>query len=208
MLHLFWSKIEKNRWVRATDKVCHGECSNQSSTVSDEKDANQRLLAYVSGAEWQNIVALELSYHRSCYTNLIRKDNRRSSAADSQDPAIEKLFESIKAIVLQKCELVFLNKLPNLYGGYSDNVPDKRTLADLVIKHFDGQVAIWSPKYGNAFLFNNELEKGKIIELLFQKVDKIKKKKNQSLKEQIKSVAKAVKKEVSNVRDTLSLIHI
>ena len=83
-----------------------------------KKDVNQCLFAYVSGAEWQNIIALELSYHRSCYINLIRKDNRRSRAADSQDPAIEKLCESIKAIVLLKCELVFINKLPILYSDY------------------------------------------------------------------------------------------
>jgi len=61
--------------------------------------------------------------------------------------------ESLKEFYLEKCDDPL-------------KVPDKRSLVDAVIGNFAEKISVWTPKHGCAFLFNNEVEKGYIIEVL------------------------------------------
>ena len=172
------------------------------------KGCNQRLLACVSGQSAGEIIAQELKYHRSCYTNFTRKDRDKNSSASSshlKGDVLNKLFDIVEKSVLEKCELLTLTRLTKIYvknSSSAERPPDKRTLCESVISHFGDRIDVWSPKFGDGFLFNNTLAKGEIIQLLFNKLHKAKKKKTLSLKRQIEIVGKAIKKEVKYLKDT------
>ena len=76
------------------------------------------------------------------------------------------------------------NELVDLYRKNCNDeleVPDKRTLVDLIIKEFGEKIAFWSPKHGSSFIFNDEIPKGRIIEILTKKYLYCRRKKRNSI---------------------------
>jgi hypothetical protein len=67
----------------------------------------------IAGCDWQTILARELYYHRSWYTDLTRKRNT------PKDNCSEKAFQDVKQFieekVLNKCEVLRLADLAQLY---------------------------------------------------------------------------------------------
>jgi len=59
------------------------------------KKSKEHLLAYVTGVDWKNILALELYYHRSCYKDLTRVVNRPSVDTIKTDGDFKNLFEFV-----------------------------------------------------------------------------------------------------------------
>jgi len=112
---------------------------------------------------------------------------------------------------LEKYELIILDALREFYtkNSLAQKSIDKRTLSDTVLKQFKGRIATWSPKYSSAFLlFNNEIEKGKIIEIMCKKIDDLKKSTRlPSINDQINNVGKAVKNEIKRMSHTYSRLY-
>ena len=54
-----------------------------------EGNDNPRLMASVTGIDWENIVAKELKYHKSCYSNLTRERRTKTSENILGDDLIE-----------------------------------------------------------------------------------------------------------------------
>jgi hypothetical protein len=100
-----------------------------------KKNDNARLLACVSG-DWQTIVAMELFYHKSCYKICTRQ--RVDEVPNIEADALQELFSCVEERVVKNYEVLQASELPKLYIGETD--PDKRTLCDAVVKHFDGVV--------------------------------------------------------------------
>ncbi|XP_066930298.1 uncharacterized protein [Clytia hemisphaerica] len=105
-----------------------------------QKGNNQRLLAEVSGISTRDIAVKELQYHRSCHANFTRKE--REQVQKPSKEATEALLAFVEERVVDSCELVTLNRLPEEFSKISLNekVPGKRTLCGTVIDHFDGKV--------------------------------------------------------------------
>lgn len=84
-----------------------------------------------------------------------------------------------------------------------NNIPDKRTLIRWLSEKLQNRIDVWSPKYGESFIFNNEVEKGKIIEVLCKKIESVKSMLNPiSIEEQVKNVGIAIRKEVNEMEST------
>ena len=167
-------------------------------------DSKPRLRAYLSGIDWSSIVPQEIYYHRSCYKDFTRPVITTTKSPVS-DATLSNVMCFVQSTVLDERELVTLQRVSEVhekYLGEGEKKLDKRTLSDRILKRFNGQVSMWSPKYEDAFFFNNEIEKGEIIELMFKKLEKVKKEKSKNTVSEIKNVAKVIKKKIKNLPDT------
>ncbi len=161
-----------------------------------QKSDNSRLLASVSGLQWQNIVSQELQYHRSCYKAYTRPAN---DSMLLQDEETKQFVNVVRKRVVKGCEILDVDEIKSIFSTCAPEkkVPDKRTLVSHVTKHSEGSVAVWAPKYGRSFLYNNELEKGEIIHILFKKIHALKSQlKPLPLIDQIQNVGEVIQKEV------------
>ena len=82
----------------------------------------------------------------------------------------------IKEHIVEHFEVVPTSNLVDVYREKcTENscIPQKRTLVGWVTDRFP-DVVQWCPKYGDAFLYNKTVEKGKIIEILCKKIDHLK----------------------------------
>ena len=69
-----------------------------------QKNDNARLIAHVAGVEWQNIVALELQYHRSCYREYTRPNRACGGVFKLDIDALEKMYDQIEKSVIDEGE--------------------------------------------------------------------------------------------------------
>ena len=165
------------------------------------------MLACVSGVEWQNIVAMELYYHHSCYKNYTRKDKDEEFDSGSLvATAIEQVLEYVNNHVIKGFEVIPTSDLMDVYN--EDNVdlalPDKRTLIKLVLERFNGTVDCWTSKT-TSFVFNDSIEKGQVIEVLLRKIHRLEKRlEPKTTNEMIKDVSCLVRKEVKEMPNTFS----
>ena len=82
-------------------------------------------------------------------------------------------------------------------------IPYKRTLIQLVRQRFHDPIALWSPKYGGSFIFNNEVDKGQIIEVLCKQIDELKEKLSPiAIEDQVRNVGKAIRSEINSIPPT------
>ena len=167
-------------------------------------NSNPNLRAYMSGLNWDSIVPQEIHYHRSCYRDFTRPKVEASKPPENEESLLA-VINYVQSTVLNERGLVTLNRLVEVYESAlprEGKKLHKRTLTDKVIAHFCGKVSMWSPKYGEAFLFNEEIEKGEIIEILFKKIERAEAQTTPSLQTQIKNVGKLIKKNIKNLPDT------
>ena len=55
---------------------------------------NLRLLASVSGIDWQEIIPQELKYHKSCYINITREKRQKPTCEDAlTDDLVEYIYD-------------------------------------------------------------------------------------------------------------------
>ena len=138
-----------------------------------QKNDKPRLVAYVAGIEWQNIVALELYYHRSCYREYTRPNRPCGGIFMLESDAIEQLYEFIYKRVIQEGEVMLTKEFVELYSAYCENksaLPDVRTLVDLITQHFVDEIGFWTPRQGSSFIYSDKVPKGQIIEILTKKL--------------------------------------
>ncbi|XP_065673593.1 uncharacterized protein LOC136090680 [Hydra vulgaris] len=168
------------------------------------KADNPRLMASISGTEWQTIISLDLYYHRSCYLKYTRPP--KTPFITTEDAIMRLLFDYVKEHVLDNLEIIHTSKLFEFYKENCTDrtkVPDRRTIQDAVVAEFGGSVQLWSPKYGYSFLYNDSIEKGKIIEVFLKTIENLEKKNNSKPIEQlIDHVAKEIRSEVLSMIKT------
>ena len=83
---------------------------------SAKKNDKPRLVAYVAGIEGQNIVALELYYHRSCYREYTRPNRPCGGIFMLESDAVEQVYEFIYKCVIQEGEVMLTKEFVELYG--------------------------------------------------------------------------------------------
>ena len=184
------------------------KCSTKQAAETLQRTAlstnsNPRLRAHLSGFDWTSIVPQEIHYHRTCYRSFTRPKKENSNTQTSKIP--QTVIDYVQSSVLDKRELVTTDRLFAIYEealGKDENKMNKRTLKDKILQHFSGKVSFWSPKYGDAFLFNEAIEKGEIIEILFKKIEQSKSRKETTVNDQIKNVAKLIKKKIKTLPET------
>ena len=167
-----------------------------------QKDDNPRLLAYVAGVDWQTIVALELYYHRSCHRVYTRPNRARGGYIKLEMDAVDKIYSFIEEHVLQAGEIMHANEFVALYSAYcvkKDDVPDMRTLSDLILRHFGNKIDSWVPKYGASFIYSDSIPKGQIIEILTNKIKNAEERiKPPPIEEKINDVARCLRHEIKS----------
>ncbi|XP_066920335.1 uncharacterized protein [Clytia hemisphaerica] len=163
-------------------------------------------LIYSKSRKFKNcyIPPLAVKRQRTCYQSFTRPIVEAPKSPENEESLLA-VINYVQSTVLDERELVTLDRLVEVYENAlprKGKKLHKRTLTDKVIAHFCGKVSMWSPKYGEAFLFNEEIKKGEIIEILFKKIEQAKEQKAPSLQTQIKNVGKLIKKNIKNLPDT------
>ena len=164
---------------------------------------NPRLTAAVSGMDWTKIIPQDLVYHKSCYSNLIRKSRKKVS---DDDATFFKLTDFVKEKVIENSEVIktteIFDYLEEIEEGGLKN--DKRTVLNKIMSHFGDSVALWSPKYGSSFMYNNKIEKGEIVDIMFKKIERLKDTFILTFEDQSNNVSSKIREEILNMEPTYS----
>jgi hypothetical protein len=124
------------------------------------KTNNERLLAYVSGTEWENITALELHYHISCYRNLTRPLKRSKNL--NNENVFKEVYQYVSEKIITNFEVLKMSDVWNLYSSCnlgSKKPITKQSLLDYLMKRFNPDIYYWTPKYGEIFLLIHKSKK-------------------------------------------------
>lgn len=114
-------------------------------------------------------------------------------------------YSEIKKRVIEEFEVLPVTELSEIYvktSGENQETPTRRTLIDVIKKHFKDQIASWVPKSGPQFIFNDEVDKGHIIEVLVRQINNLKLK-EESADDQIKTVGAMIRNDTKEVPSTL-----
>jgi len=154
------------------------KCVTEVAALKLQSNALKRndipqLLAYVTGVDWKTIVAFELHYHNSCYSNYTRKD--RKGAGDLKNSTTNILYHYVQSRVIEKFEVVSTNDIIDFHEKCADGNATlcKRTITDLIKTHFRDSISFWTPNHESTFIFNEQTQKGQIIEVLMKKIRKL-----------------------------------
>ena len=123
---------------------------------------NPKLLPHVSGIDWQNIIAAELSYHRSCYKEYTQPERNKTINSELFRIIKKRLVDDFEVVETNEVVFMFLQKATS---QAKDQTFDKRTILKSVVENFGGVMKLCSSKL-SSFLFNDNVEKGCIIEVL------------------------------------------
>ena len=162
-------------------------------------DDNPRLLAWVSGIEWTNIIPLELKYHKSCYRDIVRE----IKLATFEEPLSSELIEYIHNKVILNLEVLGTDDIFRFLETNGQMKRDKRTFLDHILVYFD-TISLWAPKYGSSFLYNDTISKGEIIEKMFRKMSRMEEKFTPSFEDQLRNVCKVIRDSVLEMKPTYS----
>lgn len=105
----FKQKSLKTGGYEQLTKCTTEDSANALKLYASSRNCNEILRAYTSGVEWENIVAIELHYHRSCYRDVSRP--KRNSGYNQQSPIYNKIQEFVDVHVTKKLEIVTLETL-------------------------------------------------------------------------------------------------
>lgn len=103
---------------------------------AESKADNPRLMASISGTEWQPIISLELYYHRFCYLKYTRP--QKTPFITIENAIMCLLFDYVKEHVLDNLEIIHTSKLFEFYKENCTDrtkVPDRRTIPQLANIH-------------------------------------------------------------------------
>ena len=184
------------------------KCTTEKAALSlqqcaTQKNDNPRLLASVAGLEVQNIVAYELHYHRTCQREYTRPNKSLGGNVKLDDAALKELYGVVTETVIEQGKVMFTEEFRSIYETHCQDknaVPNRRTLLDLVLQTFQDEIESWVPKHGMLFIFNAQIPKGQIIEILMQKHRTAEEKNKQpSVEEKVKEVAILLRNEIQSV---------
>ncbi|CAB4038823.1 Hypothetical predicted protein, partial [Paramuricea clavata] len=147
---------------------------------AEKDDEYPSLRAEVAGVDWQTIIAREYYYHKSCYKKLAKKrvpnadaDNADADNAD-EDLVFHEVTRHIAEKVIDGCEVVRVSDISKIFSEIADRFSgDKdsvvlmtaQKLKEKIQNYFGERVGFWRPSYGSELMFNNNIEKGKLVEM-------------------------------------------
>ncbi len=170
------------------------------------KNDKPSLIASLVYADTSTVVTSDLYYHFSCYRDYTREESKTTGSGLHYDlEAAEKFFSEIEEIVIVKKEVLPTEELECLYKKHDNlKTPNKKSLLTLILERFEDNVALWTSKR-HSFLYNNNLDKGEIIDIMLQKVKLLESKIKPKSDEQIvKESGQIIRKEILDMADTYS----
>ena len=195
---------------------------NCAKTLQQEGryDDYPSLRAEVAGVEWQTIVAREYYYHKSCYKKLAKKQAKRTLALDNadadkadKDQFFSEVIRYITEKVIDGCEVVRVSDISKKYFEIADQFPgDKDSLVlmtaqklkEKIQNYFGESVGFWRPSYGSELMFNDNIEKGKLVEMTVRAKLANRKWEDKTPEEKTTEVAQEIRKELLEIPDTYS----
>jgi len=134
---------------------------------------------------------------------LAKNYTKNSRPLKESKDVFQKLFDAVKERVLKENEVL---KVTDLSTNQNERWTrcDNRTIVDAIKKEFGEEIGIWNSKHKRTFLYNNTLEKGRIVELLQTKVEKLTNasQNKQSFSDKLKEVGKAIRVEIQESEST------
>ena len=100
-----------------------------------KRNDNEKLLADVSGVDWDRIVAMELMYHRSCWKAYTRDAPKRELV---DVPLLDAFYDEIRNRVIVNQEIIELcDILPTYKEITKSDIIDIRTLSNMIIERLE-----------------------------------------------------------------------
>lgn len=206
-------------------KKCVTENGAETLMQQAEKDDEfPSLRAEVAGVDWQTMIAREYYYHKSCYRKLAKKrvpkrtvvvDNADADNADADNADEDLVFHEVTRHIAEKvidgCEVVRVSDISKIYSEIADRFSgDKdsvvlmtaQKLKEKILNYFRERVGFWRPSYGSELMFNNNIEKGKLVEMTLRAKLENQKWEDKTLEEKTTEVAREIRKELLEFRNS------
>lgn len=127
-------------------------------------------------ADCETIIAKEYFYHRSCYRKILFRKKEANKSENIADEAFSALLKQVEEKVLNNCEVLRMPDITQLYSEIVGQLTDgegcpgvglQRTqrLKEKIQNFFGEKLGFWKASYGGELVFNNNLEKGQLIEV-------------------------------------------
>ena len=154
------------------------------------------------------IISKELCYHPSCYSEIIRPVKDYAKTPPISDGVKEAFLRELEQRIFENFEVLNSTELTEIFNRiFQDNTTNQPTpiriaLVNLVCKHFGDRIASWTPRSGPVFIFNNEVEKGHIVESLVRQINALKKEfsKSHNINEKIREAALRLRSDIKEVQ--------
>ena len=188
---------------------------------AENDDEYPSLRAEVAGVDWQTILAREFYYHKSCYKKLAKKrapktttvvDDLVEDNAD-EDYVFPEITKYISEKIIVDCEVVRMTDILMMYSEMADRLSGNKDnlvritaqkLKEKIQNYFGEKVGFCRPSYGSELVFNNNIEKGKLVEMTVTAKLANRKWEEKTLEEKTIEVAQEVRKELLEIPDTYS----
>ena len=170
----------------------------------------------ISFADCETIIAKEYLYHRSCYRKIIiRKKDQANQSENIADVAFRKLLKDVEEKVINNCEVLRMPDISQLYSEIIDELTDgeespgvslqtTQRLKEKIRNRFGENLGFWNVSYGGELVFNNNLEKGQLIEVAVKAKTKNERWEDKTPEDKTKEVARLVRDELLKTPNTYS----
>ena len=167
----------------------------------------------ISFADCETIIAKEYLYHRSCYQKINIRKKEANQTENIAEVAFSKLLKEVEEKVINNCEVLRMPEISQLYSELVDELTDgvecpgislQRTqrLKEKIQNSFGEKLGFWNASYGGELVFNNNLEKGQLIEVAVKAKIKNQRWEDKSPEDKTNEVARLVRDELLETPST------
>ena len=195
------------------------KCVTENSTRTLQRAAASEefpcLPREISNSDCETIIAKEYFYHRSCYRKIIIRQKEANQSENIADDVFSKLLKQVEEKVINNCEVLRMPDISQLYSDIVDQLTDgeecpgvslQRTqrLKEKIKNYFGEKLGFWKASHGGEFVFNNNLEKGQLIEMAVKAKIKNHRCEDKSPEDKTTEVARLIRDELLETPNNIS----
>ena len=165
-----------------------------------------------AGVDWQTIIAREYYYHRSCYKKVVRKRDAKKAAVSATDKVFDEVVKHIEEKLINDFEVLRMSDISRLYSeiaeqfsgviSWRDSMISNQKLKERIQTRFGAKVGFWRPSYGSELLFNDNVDKGQLVEVAVRAKLANREWCDKTVEEKTTEVAREIRKELLETPST------
>ena len=146
-----------------------------------------------------------LYYHRSCDKKVVRKRDAKKAAVSATDKVFDEVVKHIEEKLINNFEVLQMSDISKLYSkiaeqfsGEEDHVSmiSNQKLKVRIQTRFGAKVGFWRPSYGSELLFNDNVDKGQLVEVAVRAKLANREWDDKTVEEKTAGVAREIRKEL------------
>lgn len=160
-----------------------------------------------AGVDWQTIIAREYYYHRSCYKKVVRKRDAKKAAVSATDKVFGEVVKYIDEKLINDFEVLRMSDISRLYSEIAEEFSGKEGQFAMISnqklkERIQTRFGFWRPSYSSELLFNDNVDKGQLVEVAVQAKLANREWCDKTVEEKMTEVAREIRKELLETPNT------